>query len=73
MTDRELMVAVLQAVCGLAERLTGESMTLRIDTEAGEITFSPNDRIVWQRPAPPRSEVAAIRPANQTEHCSMQS
>jgi hypothetical protein len=48
MTDRDLLVAILGAVSGLAERLTGEKMLVRIETDQGAV-YVNSPAVEWER------------------------
>ncbi len=39
MTDRELLVGVLSAILGLGEKITGQQMGIRIQTEDGPVNL----------------------------------
>lgn len=55
MTDRDAINAVFNAVCALAEKLTGQRLQFEMRLESGKIVWvtSENDQIVdWIKPEP---------------------
>lgn len=52
MTDRDIMVAILLAVSALAEKLTGERLTVGVPTETGECVFICSQSGVWAQIPP---------------------
>lgn len=48
MTDRELLLAILNAVCGLAERVTGERMVVSVESEGGHKWNVYGDPVSWK-------------------------
>jgi hypothetical protein len=46
-TERDALVALLNAVTGLAEKLTGERMTIHLKTEAGETIDISGASVSW--------------------------
>jgi hypothetical protein len=61
MNDSEYLRAIFNAVCGLAERLTGERMIVSVHTEDGRIlrTYGDRDGVAWVNST---SEAALIDP-----------
>jgi hypothetical protein len=51
MTDRELLIAIFQAVGAIAERLTGERLTVHVETEKGWTSINSCCQKEW-RPLP---------------------
>lgn len=46
-SDRHALIAVMNAILGLAERLTGERMTVPIDIGNGETIFVSGANVDW--------------------------
>lgn len=70
MNDREAIMAVFNAVCALAERLTGERLKVDVETEAGMVSIVSDGQHLGKR----HMEAAAMRPAHQpSNHSNCQS
>lgn len=54
LSDREFMVAIFNAVAGLAERLTGEKYIVRIEKEDGTIigVYRDGGSVEWKKDVP---------------------
>jgi hypothetical protein len=60
MTDRDCLLLIFQAICGLAERLTGERMTIAIELErGGRFDLYGDGKITW-------SKVSEAAPASRS-------
>jgi hypothetical protein len=62
-TDRELIGGLMTAVIALAEKLTGERLTVYVKTEVGEVPISAG-RTCWSKDLP-AAEVRYGRLAEQ--------
>jgi hypothetical protein len=60
MTDRDCVVATLGAVIALAERITGERLTVHVKTESGEEVSISGADVSWE---PPTSSIIPARDA----------
>jgi hypothetical protein len=49
-TDREMIAGLYNAIIALAEKLTGETLTVYVSTEAGEIPIGAG-RVRWSTPS----------------------
>jgi hypothetical protein len=58
-TDRELLVGLLNAVGALAERVTGEPVAMRVETAVGEIFFKASPSSLF--PRRPDDTFSAVR------------
>jgi hypothetical protein len=67
MSDRDCLLMVFNAICGLAERMTRERMVVSLDLEAGGRVACYGEGITWERAFPAASANPADLPA---EHCS---
>jgi hypothetical protein len=54
-TDRECLGGLMTAVIALAEKLTGERLTVYMETEAGVVPFC-GDRVRWSRVSRPAGD-----------------
>lgn len=70
-TDRELLVGIFNAVCALAEKLTGEKLVVFLPSAAGDWPYSgvPCAWLPKDQPAAVPNPVAR----HEFEHSSMQS
>ena len=67
LTDRECAIAMFTAITGLAERLIGERMVVRVETETGQVTILGSS-VQWEPSAGPAAAFpveAASRPSAQ--------
>ena len=53
MTDSELLRATFAAVLAIGEKLTGQRMTVRIETEQGELLVHGGSNVTWGGPLTP--------------------
>ena len=61
MTDRDCLLMIFNAVCALAERLTGERMVVTIDLEGGGRSACFGDGVSWEKV----SQEALVTPSYQ--------
>jgi hypothetical protein len=47
LTDRDCIIAVFKAICGLAERLTNERMTVHLESEGGQCIAISGVGVTW--------------------------
>ena len=66
LSDREALMAIFNAVTALGERVTGERMVVRIETDDGQSVYATGGNVRWE---PINQEAAeeprAVRPAQQ--------
>jgi hypothetical protein len=68
-TDRELLVGIFDAVCALAEKLTGERLLVFLPSAAGDWPYSGSP-CAWL-PTDQREGLLAHAPRHGPEHSSM--
>jgi len=49
MTDRECMIAIMDAILALSEKLTGERLTIRCETDGGNVAISGSGGAHWKK------------------------
>jgi len=50
MTDRDCLLLMFNAICRLAERLTGERMTVSVELErGGRFDLNGDGRVTWSK------------------------
>jgi hypothetical protein len=50
MTDRDCLLLIFHAICGLAQRLTGERMTVSIELEnGGKFDLYGDGQVTWSK------------------------
>ena len=65
MTEREILSAIFNAVVGLAERVTGEKMTVAVKLESGETLHVCGEAVAWS----PIEKFSAKRSASAERFC----
>jgi hypothetical protein len=71
MTDRDCLLSIFNAICGLAERLTGERMIVRVELGGGGVFDLSGSDVTWEKACPeavaaptyPHAEPAPKSPA----------
>jgi len=59
LTDREVLIGLFKAIGALAEKLTGERLTITVENEAGECVAISSQSGEWER----------IDQAAESSHC----
>jgi hypothetical protein len=69
-TDREILVGVFNAICGLAEKLTGQKMVVFISTSGGDLPYQ-GVPVAWLPSHRPEA-AAGLENLHQFEHSPTQ-
>jgi hypothetical protein len=49
MNERDMLISIFYAICGLAEKLTGEQMVVTMTSESGQRFSMHGQGVTWER------------------------